>query len=381
MDIEHRGVGQHIAATRQFTPFPARMKPAPSFWLWDGRAEARFGLSVNLLGPESNAPHVRLQAGARGSRGGSYMWRPRRASPGRCTHRAGPLRPCREPSPSPERHTRDPGSAPRPTASHSPVGDADGTTKPLAPASRARGRAELHGSGPRPQACPRRGRGAPSAEPRTRSPGHGRRPPTAPLDARRGSPRGHLPPGAARLPAAPLRAPPRPPDARRGGRCPRAARALTRCPAAAALFLRSVSPLRSSAGSSRSFCRSCTGGGSWAPPPGLQLRASSAPSHGGGIFTEPTAMPHPGRAPPRAHARPLRPPSPRGAPAPRPPTAPAHRGPAGRAAPAGAGSPAARHLARPPPSCPRPAPPLRQRRCAGNGRAEEARAGSGRKSG
>ncbi|XP_046793424.1 CASP-like protein 4A2 [Gallus gallus] len=75
-------------------------------------------------------------------------------------------------------------------------------------------------------------------------------------------------------------------------------------------------------------------------------------------------MPHPGRAPPRAHARPLRPPSPRGAPAPRPPTAPAHRGPAGRAAPAGAGSPAARHLARPPPSCPRPAPPLRQRRCA-----------------
>lgn len=213
MDIEHRGVGQHIAATRQFTPFPARMKPAPSFWLWDGRAEARFGLSVNLLGPDSNAPHVRLQAGARGSRGGSYMWRPRRASPGRCTHRAGPLRPCREPSPSPERHTRDPGSVPRPTASHSPVGDADGTTKPLAPASRARGRAELHGSGPRPQACPRRGRGAPSAEPGARpAPTHSAAR-CSPRVAPRAPPPGGRPPPRCPAPgtAPPARCPPRRP--------------------------------------------------------------------------------------------------------------------------------------------------------------------------
>lgn len=97
------------------------------------------------------------------------------------------------------------------------------------------------------------------------------------------------------------------PAGRAGGRwghCPGApAGSLTR-PAAAALFLRSVSPLRSSAGSSRSFCRSCTGGGSWAPPPEVQLRASSAPSHGDGIFTEPTAMPHPCRAAARRHARP-----------------------------------------------------------------------------
>lgn len=191
-------------------------------------------------------------------------------------------------------------------------------------------------------------RGSPAASPRLRRGPTGTAPPRAP----RAGPGGQAAAGA--HPAGSLHpslSPCIPPSI--------LPRQLTRWPAAAALFLRSVSPLRSSAGSSRSFCRSCTGGGggdgSGAPPPGLlQPRAGSAASHGGGggILTEPPAMPHPGRAHGAQPRSACPPPTERSgaepSAEPRGPRTPRPRRPGGKA-PAGAGG-----AAGPPPPSPPP---------------------------